>query len=47
MPKNSAGASYFAAVTSWVRKWIVSLALWGWLPLRLAKWIIKHHEDGG
>lgn len=34
----------------WVSKWIVTLAVWGWLPLRVAKWVIPragHHENQG
>ena len=45
MPPNPVGTSYFTAIASWVRKWIVTLALWGWLPLPLAKWVLRHHED--
>jgi hypothetical protein len=45
MPQYPVGASFFTVVKSWFRKWIVTLALWSWLPLRLAKWVLQHHED--
>ena len=48
MTKTTSNKSYFDPITSWVKTWIVTLAVWGWLPLRLAKWILRrggHHED--
>ena len=48
MPQNPVKTTcYFTVITTWARKWIVSLALWGWLPLRLVKWVLGDREDRG
>jgi hypothetical protein len=46
-PKTS-NANYFHSIASWTQTWIVTLAVWGWFPYRLAKWILSwggRHEN--
>jgi len=45
---TTSNKSYLDSMTSWLKAWIITLALWGWLPYRLAEWILRrggHDED--
>jgi len=37
--KSSKG--YFSRIKSWTQTWIITLAVWGWLPYWLAEWILR------
>ena len=43
-PKTSICAFYFTALTARIKALIVTLALWGWLPVPLAYWITNRGE---
>lgn len=46
-PKTS-NRSFLGALVSWLKSLIITLAVWGWFPFRLADWITRqggHHED--
>jgi len=48
MPKASSIKNFLHPIIAWVKTWIVTLAVWGWLPYKLAEWIKRqggHHED--
>jgi len=48
MNKPSSNNKYFHPTISWIKTWIVTLAVWGWLPFKLAEWIKRRggrHED--
>lgn len=47
-PNTSKCAFYFTVITSRLKATIVTLALWGWFPMFLAKWISNRggqHND--
>ena len=47
-PKSSKFFGYFISPLSRLKAIVVTLALWGWLPLSLAEWLNQsggdHHE---
>jgi hypothetical protein len=43
-PKISKCASYFTVLASRMKAVIVTLALWGWLPVVIADWLINRRE---
>ncbi|MEX0963781.1 MAG: hypothetical protein WDZ52_07050 [Pseudohongiellaceae bacterium] len=47
-PNTTKCPSYFIVLASRMKAVIVTLALWGWLPMCLAKWISNRggqHDD--
>jgi len=42
--KTSKCASYFTVLASRMKALIVTLALWGWLPVGIADWLINRGE---
>ncbi|MFQ5643986.1 MAG: hypothetical protein ACE5FQ_09825 [Thiogranum sp.] len=47
-PKTSQYTRYFTGLASQIKAVIVTLSLWGWLPMKLADWVTRkggqHHE---
>lgn len=46
--QNKSYKKYSNPIAFWVRTWIVTLAVWGWIPFRWGDWIVRregHYED--
>ncbi len=44
-PNTSKINPYFNGFSTQTKGFIVTLALWGWLPVRLAEWLVPHGEQ--
>jgi len=40
-PKTSFIKMHFTRIISWIQICIVTLAVWGWIPRRVADWVLN------
>lgn len=41
-PKTSQYSRYFTSLAARIKAVIVTLSLWGWLPMKLANWVTRN-----